>query len=81
MIKYNFGGGHLGFQDGRHAKRILLYSSQRDKIDIIYYIVSGCTYIFGVEEKDGSMHKLFCDGHFDIQDGRHVGSNLVTSGS
>ena len=27
MIKYNFGGGHLGFQDGRHAKCILLYSS------------------------------------------------------
>ena len=50
---------------------------QRDKIDI----VSGCTYIFGVEEKDASMHKLFCDGHFEIQDGRHVGSNLVTSGS
>ena len=80
MIKSNFGGGHLGFQDGRHAKRILLYSSPTGQ-NIHTNIVSGCTYIFGVEEKDASMHKLFCDGHLEIQDGRHVGSNFVTSGS
>ena len=43
MSKYNFGGGHLGFQDGRHAKTILLYSSPTGQDRHI----SGCTYIFG----------------------------------
>ena len=27
MSNYNFGDGHLGFQDGRHTKSILLYVS------------------------------------------------------
>ena len=49
MSKYNFGGGHLGFQDGRHAKGILLYSSPTGQDRHI----SGCTYIFGVEKKMG----------------------------
>ena len=47
ISKCNFCGGHLGFQDGRHAKSILLYSSPTGQAGHI----SGCTYIFGVEEK------------------------------
>ena len=47
-IKYNFGGGHLGFQDGPHAKCILLYNSPPGQ----YRHISSCTYIFGVDEKD-----------------------------
>ena len=41
--KYNFGGGHLGFQDARHAKSSLLYSSPTGQDSHI----SRCTYIFG----------------------------------
>ena len=67
--KHNFGGGHLGFQDGRHAKRIFLYSSPMGQ----NRHTSGCTYIFGVEDKYGSSHQLFCGGHFKIQDYRHIG--------
>ena len=38
---------------------------------------SGCTYICWVEETDGSIYKLFDCGNFEIQDGHHIGSNLV----
>ena len=71
IIKHNFGGGHLGFQDGRHAKRMFLYSSPMG----LNRHTSGCTYIVGVENKYGSSHQLFCGGHFKIQDYRHIGSN------
>ena len=43
MSKYNFGGGHHGFQDGSHAKCILLYSSPAWQDSHI----SGCTYMLG----------------------------------
>ena len=33
---------------------------------------------FWGREKDGSIHKLFCGGHFEIPDGLNIGSNLVT---
>ena len=33
--------------------------------------------MFGVEETDRSIYKLFYSGHFEIQDGHHIGSNLV----
>ncbi len=38
---------------------------------------SGCTYIYWVEETDGSIYKLFDCSNFEIQDGHHIGSNLV----
>ena len=38
---------------------------------------SGCTYIYWVEETDGSIYKLFDCGNVEIQDGHHIGSNLV----
>ena len=38
---------------------------------------SGCTYIYWVEETDGSIYKLFDCGNVEIQDGPHIGSNLV----
>ena len=53
---------------------------QRSKIHI-YFIFSGCTYIFWVEETDGPIYKLFYCGHFEIQDGHHSGSNLVNISS
>ena len=55
MSKYNFGGGHLGFQDGRHVKGTLLYSSPTEQDRHI----SGCTYMFGVETKMGRMMNCF----------------------
>ena len=55
MSKYNFGGGHLGFQDGRHAKSILLYSSPTGQDRHI----SGCTYICGVEKMIGQFTNCF----------------------
>ena len=74
MSRYNFGGGHLGFKDGRHAK---IFSPIAPPTGQDRHI-NGCTYIFGVEKKDGSIHKLFSGDRFEIQDGRHIGSNLVT---
>ena len=38
---------------------------------------SGWPYICWVEETDGPIYKLFYCGNFEIQDGHHVGSNLV----
>ena len=38
---------------------------------------SGCTCICWVEETDGPIYKLFHCGHFEIQEGHHIGSNLV----
>ena len=64
MSKYSFGGGHLGFQDGRHAKSILPYGSPTGQDRHI----SGCTYIFGVAKNMGRF--INCFGHFEIQDGR-----------
>ena len=64
MSKYNFGGGHLGFQDGRHAKSILLYSSPTGQDRHISGHVSGCTYIFGVEENiQFNSNSLFSTQH------------------
>ena len=57
MSKYNFGDGHLGFQFKMAAmqKSILLYSSPKGQ----YRHISGCTYIFEVEEKMGRFIKCF----------------------
>ena len=41
------------------------------------YIFSGCTYICWVEETDGPIYKLFYCGNFEIQEGHHIGSDLV----
>ena len=49
---------------------------QRSKIEIYF---SGCTYICWVEETDGPIYKLFYCGNFEIQDGHHIGSNLVNN--
>ena len=38
---------------------------------------SGCTCICWVEETDGPIYKLFHCGNFEIQEGHHIGSNLV----
>ena len=43
------------------------------------YIFSGCTYICWVEETDGPIYKLFYYGNFEIQDGHHIGYNLVNN--
>ena len=32
---------------------------------------------FWVEETDRSIYKLFYSGHYEIQDGHHIGPNLV----
>ena len=69
-----FGGGHIEIQYGRHAKCVLLYSASTEQDR---NIASGCTYIFLVEETDGPIYKLFYCGSFEIQDGHHIGSNLV----
>ena len=34
---------------------------------------------FWVEETDKSIYKLFYSGHFEIQDGHHIGPNLVNT--
>ena len=54
MSKYNFGGGNLGFQDGRMQKVCCSIAPQRGNIDI-----TGCTYIVGVEDNMGRLINFF----------------------
>ena len=68
ILKYNMTAGNM-------YRGLLLYSSSSEQDRNIYF--SGCTYIFWVEETDGSIYKLFYSGNFEIQDGHHIRSNLV----
>ena len=54
----------------------LLYSSPTGQYRCRH--ISGFTYMFGVDKTMGRFVNCFCGGHFEIQDGRHIGSNLVT---
>ena len=49
-------------------------SPQRSDIEI-YFLWLHLRFL--VEETDRSIYKLFYSGHFEIQDGHHIGSNLV----
>ena len=69
LIKYNFGGAHLEIQDGHRAKCIFCIAPQLGQDRNVVLVAA---YIVGVDEKDGSIRKLFCGGHCEIQDGRHI---------